>query len=495
MKFPIKLLFYFLMFCLLPIKMDAQSIFSEKDLEYKKDFLPYDVPYTFGLEDKEFIMLQEQKKNVMKLGRYDQYFFEKWEKEIEFNKEENAPKLLVHGDSAIAYSFSPDKDKKQIHLSFRYFNLKDGVELTPTNYIFGMEQGGNPEITFSEDKSKFLVYNYLVSHENVPMMEFQIFETGSETPLHQYYLPPQKLVAPKAHAAQVSNHGDLFVVVVEAGDFKMETYYWNTNTKDVAQVDNTFFFERPAENIRDIHIQQQGASSYFVSFAATIEDELIGFNVTGVNVVLKTVMFSYNQNLRTDEITAVYENYEFTSEKQKKKLLEIPKSLDDFRLVQSFENQEKDVILIIEELEIPTAYHSDNTDQAMPWKVKGHDEKFYYGGDLLLYCFTESGILKWEKSIQKSQYSQGNSLGLSYVPRIDANELQMIVNESAKDGNFYIMKINTLDGSLTRKINLLPDQKAEFNKKYSCWLNANAVIICGISSTNSNKRSLMLVEF
>ena len=71
----------------------------------------------------------------------------------------------------------------------------------------------------------------------------------------------------------------------------------------------------------------------------------------------------------------------------------------------------------------------------------------------------------------------------------------MIVNESAKDGNFYIMKINSLEGSLTRKINLLPDQKSEFNKKYSCWLNANAVIICGISPTNSNKRSLMLVEF
>ncbi len=497
MKRSIKYFFYFFLFCLLPKKLDAQSIFSEKDLEYKKELLPYDVPYTFALKDKEFVMLQESNRNVLKLGRYDQYFFEKWEKEIEFNKEESAPQLFIHGDSVVTYSYSPERDKKQIHLSFRYFNITDGEELTPTNYVFDTGESGlqNTKISFSEDKSKFVVYNYLVNNENKPMVEFQIFEIGTETAVRQYFLDPEKLALPKAHSAYLNNNGDLFLVAVDANEYKTETYYWSTKTKNLIQVDNTFFFERPAESIRDIKIVQQGPSSYFVSFAATIEDELIGFNVLGVNVVLKTVMFSYNQNLRSAEIASVYENYMVTSEKQKKKLLEVPKSLDEFRLVQSFENQEKDVILVFEELEIPTTFHSDETNQAMPWKIKGHDEKFYFGGDVLLYCFTESGILKWEKTIQKSQYSQGNSLSLSYIPQVDGNELQMILYESAKDGNFYILKINTIDGSLTSKTNLLPDQKAEFTKKYSCWLNGNSVIICGISPTNSNKRTLMLVEF
>ena len=121
MKYPFKFFYYFLIVALFPFKTEAQFIFSEKDLEYKKVFLPYDVPYTFALKDKEFVMLQEVKKNHMKLGRYDQYFFEKWEKEIEFNKEENAPQIFVRGDSVITFSLTQVKENNLVRINLQVF--------------------------------------------------------------------------------------------------------------------------------------------------------------------------------------------------------------------------------------------------------------------------------------------------------------------------------------------------------------------------------------
>jgi hypothetical protein len=131
----------------------------------------------------------------------------------------------------------------------------------------------------------------------------------------------------------------------------------------------------------------------------------------------------------------------------------------------------------------------------MPWKHKPDQDKFYFGGDLLIYCFSETGQVKWKKAIQKSQYSQANGLGLSFIPRMHENMLDLLCYESAKGGNFYIFSINTSDGSLAKKINLLPDAKFEFSKRYACWLADKTAILFGIAPANIHKRTLMLMEY
>lgn len=489
--------FFFLFSFLLPFVSSGQTIFSEEEFEFKKIFLPYDVAYTLPLEDKEFVMLKELKKNTMKLGRYDQYLFEKWEKEIEFKEDESAPQVFIKGDTIVAFSLTSLENKNQIRITFQYYDLKSGEESAASNYVFSIEgnEGYSPKISFSDDRSKFVIYNYLVAHDNSNKAEFQIFETGSEKPLKQYYLDPQKLTPSKSNTVHLSDDGDLLLVVVEAVNFKAETYFWSSKSSGVKQINNNFFFERPVDNIAEINIVRQSVSSYFVSFAAMIEEELIGFNVTGINVVLKTVMFSYNQNFRKDEIQSVYENYYITSQNQKKKYLEVPETLEEFRLVSSFVNTYNDIILLFENLEKASNFHENAVSNNMPWKHKSKEDKFYFGGDILLYCFTESGEIKWKKTIQKTQFSQGNTLGLSFLPRMNNDELKLLLYESSKGGNFYILDINTIDGTLTKTTNLLPDKKFEFTKKYSCWLNDNTVIISGISPTNINKRTMMLVEF
>ena len=487
----ILILFFF------PSSGSGQNIFTEKALEYKNEFLPYDIAYTVPLEDKEFVMLTEQKKNKMKLGRYDQYFFDKWEKEIEFDKAESVPQLFIKGDSIVIFDFTSDSDKNQFRLNFQYFDLKSGKDTLATGYVFDMMENAqfSPKISFSSDRSKFVVYNYIVHHEKTRKVEFQIFDLGKKTPLNKHYLDLEKFTSTIAGSVHLSNDGDLFMALVEAENFKTETFFWASNSKEPRHIQNNFFFERPVEKIGNIDIIRQSNSSYIVTFSALIDEELIGFNVTGYNIVLQTVMFSHNQNFGNGEIESLYDKYYVTSDNQRKKYLKIPDVLKEFRLVGSFENTANNIILVIENLEIPTSFHKNSVSDNMSWKYKTKEDKFYFGGDILLYCFTESGEIKWKKAIQKTQFSQANSLGLSYIPRMSQDVLKLLLYESSKNGNFYLLDINTLDGSLTKTINLLPDKKLEFTKKYSCWLNDNSLVICGVSPTNYKKRTLMLVEF
>jgi hypothetical protein len=384
-----------------------------------------------------------------------------------------------------------------VSLSFRYFNVKDGSEYSPTNYTINILVKGEflPRVSFCENRSKFVLYNYLVNHDNTEKYEFQIFEIGNDIPEYQYHLSSESMTSSKDRSVHLSDNGDLFLVLVDPGDFHTESYFWRIKNSQPARVDNNFFFERPVQKIGETIIVRQSPSSYMIAFSGLIEDELIGFNIAGINVVLKTVMFSYNQNFRTEEIDEIYANYYYTSQSQRKKRLETPDILENYKLIDSYTNSAHDIILVIEELEIPVQFHEKAVSENMPWKYKSHDDKFYFGGDLLLFSFTESGELKWRKSIQKTQFSQANALGLSYISKMSGDTLRMLMYESSKDGNFYILDINTEDGSLVKTTNLLPDEKFEFAKRYSCWLDDHAIILCGIAPANINKRNLMLVEF
>ena len=481
----------------LSTKSFGQNIFSEKDFEYKKAFLPHDVPYIFALEDKHFILLSEQKKNQMKLGRYDQYFFDQWERDLEFDKDESAPQAFLKGDSLVTFSITSFEKANKIHLTFRYFDINNGDEFKPSKLVIdalNLEER-TPLLTLSEDRSKLVVFNYLVNVAGTDQLEAQVFSLGEEKPLKTMHYQKEIALGRRSVSGHLSNDGNFLLVSINPGDFKVESYFWGSNGSESSKVNNNFFFERPADAIGEINIIRQSPSSYFVSFTAKIEEELIGFNVSGINVVLKTVMFSYNQNLRKEEINSIYENYHFTTIKQKKKDLGVPEILENFRLVDSYVNLEKDIILLIEELEIPVEYNENVPSANMKWKHKSNDDKFFDGGDILMYCFSENGQMKWKRAIQKTQYSQASGLGLSFISRMKDNNLKLLLHESSRDGNFYIVELNSLDGSLINKINLMPDRKFEFTKKYSCWLNDDSLIICGIAPANIFKRTLMLVEF
>jgi hypothetical protein len=483
---------FFLLCTVVPAS--AQHVFSERDFEYKKTLLPYDKSYIIPLPEKQHVLLRQEKKNRMVLSRYDQYFFSQWEHEIEFDKAKSAPQIFHKGDSLVTCSFTIDPKDNLVYLDLRYFSLGSGLQIGETSYEINskVDPARQPGLTVSSDYSHFALYNLL---DEEGKWKYLIYELGSESAKAEYTLD-HTLIPEDAHTGvHLSNDGDWMLAAAHAVEFNIDVYFWEEHNGSFNHLENNFFWERPPQEIGEMEIIRQSASSYFIAFSGRIEDELIGYSALGINVVLNTVLFSYNQNFNSQEINALYEDFYITSERQRKRRLRVPEILEDFRLEGSLQSTDNDIILAFEELETTVAFHDKHVEGNFPWKSKTNEDKFYFGGDLILYCFDASGQIKWRKVIQKSQFSQGNSLGLSFIPRITDDELDLLVFESSRDGNAYIFKLNISTGDLAEKINLLPDDKWEFAKTYSCWLDPNSVLLFGIKPANSRKKSLMLVEF
>ena len=328
----------FLAIVSLPFAGLGQNIFSEKQLDVPKAFLPYDVPYTFALADKEFVQLTELRSNTLKLGRYDQYFFEQWEINIEFSSDISAPQMYLRGDTIFIYCFTALRDEGATLMNIRLFNLSNGKEMPGNNYKLQMvaNKEYDPKISFSEGKSKFVIYNYLAQHEEEEKATFTVFQTGNPNAISEYYLEAESTLSSGLSEIHLSDNGDIFFIAISPGDYKANSYFMSHKFQEVNEISNNFFFERPIDGIGEIDILRQGVSSYFVSFTSNFENELVGFNVAGYNVILKTVMYSYNQNLRKDEIEKVYSNYYTPVTNQKKKFLQVPKKLENFRLVNPY---------------------------------------------------------------------------------------------------------------------------------------------------------------
>jgi hypothetical protein len=478
----------------LPIVAHAQTLLSERVFEGRDVLLPYDIPYILPLADKQFVMLSERKKKRMTLARYDAFVFESWTREVALDITTTVPQILLKGDSVIIYNYTLDIRNETLYLDFRCFNVEDGTEIDIKNYTFPVNAEAQliPQIAFSDDHSKFVVYNLA---DEAGMLKYLIYSLGNAKPLCAHTAPLKILGESAASGVHLSNSGDLLLATANADNFKAAAYFWKAKSREPSVIESNYMFSRPAESIVGIDIVRQGLSSYFISFSANIGDELIGFGILGVNVVLKNVMFSHNVNLDYNRVQQTYDGYYFTSEKQGKRRLQVPGALDNFRQSASLLNQENDIIVIFEELQAPTGFHHRGISDNMPWQHRFVEDLFYYGGDMLLYCFSERGELKWSKVIQKSQFSQSNTLGLSYIPNMKGNQLDLFCYETAGKDNFYIFSLNTSDGSLSNKINLLPNDRYEFAKRYSAWLGDRTLLLFGITPTNTKKRKLLLMEY
>ncbi len=470
----------------------GQHIFAARKMDYKKEFFSYDLPNVYGMEDDEFVLFQQEKKNSFRLSRYDEYFFDKWSREISFSKKEGIPQLVVKGDSLIIINYTVDHKKQVVQLSYQIYNAKTGDQIDhgEHNLIEGLKNDENPRITFSGDCMKFAIHH--INNEN--QSECRIYNLAGSEPVKTINFDRSSIDESKTTRFYLDNNGDLFMVSIDPAAFRMETSFWDHSGDERVDVQNNFFFERPPDKIGSVQIQRISPSSFYVAFTADIEKELIGYGICGVNVVLKNVLFSNNTNFSQEDISQLYQDYWITSDQQRKKDLEVPKTLDDFRLVTSILGPQKNILLFFEQLEKPTYFHAMPVDHYLPWKVNEKEDKYFYGGDLFISSVSPEGNVNWTRMIQKTQHSKSDPMALSFIPRIEADSLRILTWDDRKKGNFYIIGMNLQDGSQTEHINLIPDKKYEFVKSYSGWINHNFVMICAISPFNSNKRMLYLMD-
>lgn len=479
---------------LITFSVPGQQIVKEKEFEYKKPLHSFDVPYTLAQEDNQFIMLREHKKNQMKLGRYDHYFFKKWERDIKIEIAGSVPQIHQNGDSILVYSISHNEGIGTLELSFQIFNRHTGAPLgdVSENFVVPKNEHELPILLFNDSFSKFAILNTLRNEHDY---QYSVYQLGNRGPFKKYKIPDKNLVSNLTSSAHLDEKGNLMLTTIDADSIKVYVSYWNAGNGGISQVEGKLSLESETEKIGKIDIIRQGASSYFISVSTRLEDVLTGFSVLGVNVILKYVMFSYHKDFTPESIEDVYQDYLVTSDQQKKEALDVPEKLDQYRLVGSFRNALNDIILAFEEQELPVTYHQNYVNHHLAQKRLPLLNKTYSGGDIMLFCFAEAGELKWQKVVQKSQSSVANTHSLSFIPKIHGIQLDLLCQEDEDGGDFYILSFNTINGELVNKLKLLSDKKYQYVKRYSCWLSSNSLILLAVSPTILNKKTLMSIQY
>ena len=479
---------------LLSFNANGQQILKEKEFGYNKSLHGFDVPYTLAQEGNQFIMLREAKKNLMILGRYDHYFFKKWERKIKIEIDGSVPQVHQNGDSILVYSIFHNEQIGTLELSFQIFNRHTGAHISDALYNFVVPQNEYelPTLLFNDSFSKFTTLNLLKDGKGY---QYSVYQLGNMGPFINYKIPEMNLVSNLASSAHLDERGNFMLTTIDADSVKANVSYWSAHNGAITQIQSKLTLENATDKIDKIDIIRQGASSYFVSISARSGDELSGFSVLGVNVILKYVMFSYHQEFTPSHIKDIYQNYLVTSEEQKMEVLAVPEKLDSYHLIRSFINALNDVILVFEEQELPVTYHQNYVNHHLIQKRLPFLNKTYKAGDIMMFCFSEAGELKWQRVVQKSQACVGNTHGLSFVPQIHGIQLDLFCQEDDKGGDLYVLSFNTINGTLVNKVNLIPDKKFQCVKRYSCWLGPNSLILLGLSPTILNTKTLMSIQY
>jgi hypothetical protein len=292
--------------------------------------------------------------------------------------------------------------------------------------------------------------------------------------------------------AHITNRGDILYAAEVVDSARIAISYKTYHSESWSEMQAKYQSRDPSAILGSIQILPLGSTSYFISYSTHSGETMDALGVIGINVVLKSVLYSSLLPFTSEEIENVYSEFITLGGLPKKKTEMLPVALENYRLTQIMLTGKNSVILAVEQQETPTDFHRGISMNAMPWDFSINEEKAITSGDLLLFCYSDGGELLWKKSLRKWQTEMGTNLGLSYEADIRGTGLNLL-GYIGKD--FFGITIDVGSGLVTRKLDLLPGKNMLFTKRYSCWLDAYSVVLCGISPLNDGLRKLMLVEF
>jgi len=468
----------------------GQNIFSETELDYKKPFAPYELKWTIGLPDQNAIVLRDDGNGQFTLIRYDKYFFDKWSTIIDYGQVGNYPQLYQKGDSAMIVRFW--RDKEAAFIDIKYYDIETGnLRKSESRKIVEYPRNAStPRLALSEDRSKFMIYDYLSADARNDI--FEVFDAVTLQSLKKFSLSAD-LTNNKPKTVYLAGNGDAFVVLGNPVTFSVQAYFQPVDKPELSAMESTFTLKRPADTFKDIRITRQGPTTFFVTCPAYIDNELVGLNVSGFNVVLKTILFSETYNLDRPFLDSVYANSIYTTQDQRNKYLEKPENFEEFYLQRCMTDNQANVIAIFERLTEPQWYHHtfNNDETSLKWREG--PERYYDAEDLLMITFSPGGKIKWKQLLQKFQESKVDQHNLSVVPLIKGDTLQFVTSESSGGPSFYKYDFSTLTGEMLSKKTFF-DKNYEYIKNYTAWLNPGTLMICAYKFESRN-RDLFLVEF
>lgn len=479
---------------LTPAPLAAQHIFAERNLQAPKNPVAPDLRHSAAVAGREFISLQQNRRNIWRLQRTNSFFYDIWQKDLVLPAGPNPPQLFLSGDSAVVLMTEVSAPRSRLSLHLQIFRNSDGEHVYSDTYNIPLRvrEDNPPKMALSPNHRRFVLYNY--SEEDAGC-SFQIFETGRNVPLKTLQLDFPAFESTVATAAHLSDNGDLFFAAADAATFKLYTFYWAAlQTGSPKAIENNFFFERPAGHLADLQILRPGPTTYYLAFGAGIGRELTGLHFSAVNVVLNTVLSSGSIDFRAAAIDSLYRRVDGTLFSRKNKAPSAPVKLQDFRVQNAWPAPDNGMVLALERVPAPLFYHDGPFAGNLAGQLRASEERYYRADDLVFLCFDPTGSLRWQQVIPKTQFSMGNPSALSYIARPDGDRLLLLSSDNARRGRIAAFDLNLADGTLLRQQELMSG-KLELVKDLSSWLDDATLLICTRKPGDDNRRIQYIVEW
>ena len=470
----------------------SQNIIASKDFDISRSMMIHDVPLAKNFDDNSVVMLKEMKRGDFRLIKYDVELKPVWNIQTDYEGL-NVPQLKISEGKILLISYNLDPYKNSLMLDLRAFDPKNGeLSYKKTHYLLDEFKAGYiPKVTFSEDLSKFAVYNY--KQVDSKKYNFRIYSADAQVLLKEIEVDETSFSPNSSLEGLLDDNGDLFIALADPDYLRLAGYFVAANEKQFQVMEDNIFFRRPTETIDNLLVQKSG-DCYYVAAGGKIGDELIGVNLTCFNFhdyqvhLKKTIDFTvkYMYNLYADTFKA--------SPQVKKSSLGDPVWLDSYNLQEMFMNSENDIILTIEKNANPTGYHQEFINNNL---VGTHNtnRKLQKSEDIIIMAIGTSGDIKWDHVIQKYQVFKPYTYSLSYVSYFEENVLSLLTWSKKGKKNFHVSKINTLNGDfVTESKELLAGNKYTYNKNYTTFIDSEKIFVLAQKNNKSGQRKIFTLS-
>jgi len=466
----------------------SQVTVGKDQLKFRKEFVPYELHYIYGLNDLESVILSQGKRGFQLEG-LDKYMFVKWSYPIKQNKKYPVPQFLLKGDTAIVSFFVKDKRANELRFEYAMVNAYNGSVIKEGASILG-EYDEGAEVMFSGDFSKYVVHNILQKGKSNYFVK--VYEPGNDTTLQTLTADTSDWTGTST-CVYVSNTGSITMVKADEMAYKYSIYHQGIEGLPPIEIEGSFYFERPVEKIDKMYIRETAEGNYMLVASAKIGDELIGINTCAIDMENGNILFNKTQNFAQEVINSWYEKSFVNNEKQSKRALRPDDRLEGFSLIGT-KLWNGQLIAYMEKADVASRYQDNYVSRDLSAKWKRKEEKHFFNEDLIVMSLNMQGEINWVLPYQKEQDAYGDVLTSSFVPYYTESSIKLLTAEPTRKASQYVTVINQ-NGDVVQAYALLPKEYYSINKNYTTWLNEHTLLICAFDQAKEEKRYIMMVEF
>ena len=471
----------------------GQEVMAKKDFDYNKIFIVHDIHFIKSISNSEFVMLQEEKKGIMKLVHYDSSLNPIWKADIKSDPKLSIPQLFLNEKQAFLLSYNVLDSEEEVTVQLEVVNLADGESkgIQKVNLLQYDKKGPYPRFKLSPDCSKLLIYNYN-NHSSKP--EFSVFQMADLSLLKKHPLAHPVSGESLYNDFYIDNNGNVFFTYINTVFFKLNGYFIPFGSSEAKVFEHDILFSRPMEQISEIKVHHTGDQLFSVIATGKVNNDLVGVKIIEFDFKNYRITYDIIKNFNIKYLYTLYQEAFKASDNVKKSSLKEPWRLKNYGLEKTYIDSHGNVVLIFEKNLRSPDYHMDFNAKNLPF-IYNTKRKLQKSEDIIIMSFSNEGKFLWDHVMQKFQVTRPFSFYMSHVPGLFKDQLNILTWNKNSNENFNVTSINTRTGEVLNKAKkILAGQKYTYNKNYTNWINKNTLVIMTQQQNKKGKREIQVVK-